>query len=120
MHDKTTFDYGFDLISTYVEQNISHEMLKSMVLKAAQYAANVTGVSVYTARKWAATYYMSLVGVRLDDIDAEFMDDLLSFERGRCCRNSGSILHDEKFHLLAQEFVHKKYIQDRTTKHDIE
>ncbi len=33
MHDKTTFDNGFDLINTYVEQNVSHEMLKSMVIK---------------------------------------------------------------------------------------
>lgn len=83
-HDKTTFDNGFDLINTYVEQNISHEMLKSMVIKvfstamnswsmsilqAAQYATEVTGVSVYTARKWVATYYLSLVGVRPDDVD---------------------------------------------------
>ena len=69
-HDKT-FDNGFDHINTYVEQNISNEMLKSMVIKvfstainswdmnilqAAQYASDVTGISVYTARKWVATY----------------------------------------------------------------
>lgn len=120
MHDNTTFNNGFDLINTYVEQNISHEMLKSMVIKvfstainswgmsilqAAQYAEDVTGVAVYTARKWVATYYLPLVGVRPDDIDREFMDDLLFSERGRSCGNPGSILHDEEFRLLAQEFV---------------
>ncbi len=121
-HDKATFDNGFDLINTYVEQNIGHEMLKSMVIKvfstainswdmsilqAAQYAADVTGISVYTARKWVATYYLSLVGVTPDDIDREFMDDLLSSERGRSCGNPGSIVHDEEFRLCAREFVHE-------------
>lgn len=61
-HDKTTFDNGF-------EQNISHEMLKSMdikvfstainswdmsILQAAQHASDVTGISVYTTRRWVA------------------------------------------------------------------
>ena len=61
-HDKTTFDIGFDDINTYVEQNISHETLKSMVIKvfstainswdmsilqAAQYASDVTGICLY-------------------------------------------------------------------------
>ena len=31
MYDKTTFDNGLDLINTYVEQNISHKMPKSMI-----------------------------------------------------------------------------------------
>ena len=31
-YDKTTFDNGFDHINTYVEQNISHKLLKSMVI----------------------------------------------------------------------------------------
>lgn len=121
-HDKTTFYNGFDHINTYIEQNISHEMLKSMVIKvfstainswdmsilqAAQYASDVTGVSVYTARKWVATYYLSLVEVRPDDIDREFIDDLLSSERGRYCGNPGSIIHDEEFHLQAREYVHE-------------
>ena len=115
-HDKT-FDNGFDHINTYVEHNIRHEMLKSMVIKvfstainswdmtilqAAQYASDVT--SVYTARKWVATYYLSLVGVRPDEIDKEFMDDLLSSKRGRSCRNPESIIHEE-FRLHAREYV---------------
>ena len=89
----TTFDNGFDHINTFVEQNISHEMLKSMIIKvfsttinswdmsilqAAQYTSDVTGVSIYTARKWVATYYLSLVGVTPDDIDREFMICFLS------------------------------------------
>ena len=74
------------------------------ILQAAQYAADVTGVAVYTARKWVATYSFSLVGVRPDDIDREFMDDLLSSEHGKSCGNPGSILHDE-VRLLVREFV---------------
>ncbi len=77
------------------------------ILQAAQYATDVSGVAIYTARKWVATYYLSLAGVRPDDIDREFMDDLLSTERGRSCGNLGSILHDEEFRLLAREFVHE-------------
>ena len=73
-----------ELINTYVEQNISHEMLKSTVIKvfstainswnmsilqAAQCAADVSGVTAYTARKWVATYYLSLIGVNLHNVD---------------------------------------------------
>ena len=61
-HGKTTFDNGFDHISTYVEQDTSHEILKSMVIKvfstainswdmnilqAAQYTSDVPGVCLY-------------------------------------------------------------------------
>ena len=85
-------------LSSYVEQNISHEMLKSTVIKvfstainswnmsilqAAQCAADVSGVTAYTARKWVATYYLSLIGVNLHNVDREFINDLLSSERGR-------------------------------------
>ena len=83
IHDKDTFVQGFELINTYTEQNISHEMLKSTVIKvfstainswnmsilqAAQCAADVSGVAVYTARKWVATYYLSLIGVNMDNV----------------------------------------------------
>ena len=77
------------------------------ILQAGQYAADVTGVSVYTARKWIATYYLSLVGVWLDEINGEFMEKLLSSERGRSCRSPGSILYYEESRLHAQEFIHK-------------
>ena len=117
-HDKATFDKGLELINTYVERNISHEMLKSLVIKvfstainswnmnilqAAQCAADVTGVAVYTARKWVATYYLSLVGMNTDNVDREFMNDLLSSERGRACGNG--LVHDEEFRLRAREYV---------------
>ena len=48
-----------------------------------------------------------LVGVGPDDIDGEFMEELLSSVHGRSCGTPGSILHDEDLRLLAREFVHK-------------
>ena len=48
-----------------------------------------------------------LVGVGPDDIDGEFMEELLSSVRGRSCGSPGGILHDEEFRLHAREFVHK-------------
>lgn len=87
---------------------MSHEMLKSTVIKvfsiaisswkmnilqAAQFAADVTGVAVYTARKWAAIYYLSLVGVKIDDVDRDYINDLLSSEKGRGCGNPTSLIY---------------------------
>ena len=47
MNDKTTFDNGFDLINTYVKQNIFHEMLKSMVIKMFSTAINLWDMNIY-------------------------------------------------------------------------
>ena len=81
------------------------------ILQAAQCAADVSGVTAYTARKWVATYYLSLIGVNLHNVDREFINDLLSSERGRACGNYDSLLHDEEFRLHA-------HVQARPTKHD--
>ena len=122
MHDKDTFVEGFELINTYVEQNMFHEMLKATVIKvfstaisswnknilqAAQCAADVCGVAVYTARKWVATYYLLLIGVNMDDVDQDFINDLLSSERGRACGNPNSLIHDEEFRLHARDYIHE-------------
>ena len=39
------------------------------ILEAAQGASDVTGVSAYTVRKWASSYYLALIGTPPDDID---------------------------------------------------
>ena len=121
MHYKDTFTQGFDLINTYIEQNISNEMLKSTVIKvfgiainswnmsilqAAQCAADVSGVAVYTARKWVATYYLSLIDANLDNVDQDFINDLVTSEKSRACENPNSLLHDEEFRVNARDYIH--------------
>ena len=120
-HERTTFDMGFNGITTYVDTNVSSETHRAFTLvvfstaiatwglsitQAAQCAADVTGVSAYTVRKWASLYYLSLVGTSPDDIDNTMVDDLLSSERGKHCGNTRSIIRDEGFRLSARDFVH--------------
>ena len=46
MHDKDTFTQGFDLINTYIEQNTSHEMLNSTVIKMFSIAINSWNMTI--------------------------------------------------------------------------
>ena len=77
------------------------------ILQAAQCSADVCGVTAYTARKWVATYYLSLIGINLDNVDWDFLNDLLSSEKGRACGNPNSLLHDEEFRLHARNHIHE-------------
>ena len=64
------------------------------IVGAAQYAADVSGVSPETIRRWATTYFLSLQHVSPDNIDNEAVHELMSSERGRTAPHS--LLHDEK------------------------
>ena len=76
-HERTTFDMGFEEISTYVDANLSLEVHKALallvfstaigtwglnIIGVAQHAADITGVSAHTVRKRASLYYLALVG----------------------------------------------------------
>ena len=75
------------------------------IVEAASQAADVTGVSAYTVRKWASQYYMSLIDVAPESIDHDVIVDLLSSERGRGSKLAGSLLTDEEFCLAAREYI---------------
>ena len=83
----------------------------SNLLTAAQFAADVTGVSAYTVKKWAAAFYTSVGGMSVDDIDNEMLNTLLSSERGKACKNPWSLIHDEEFCIKAREFIYSKSCQ---------
>ena len=109
---------GFNGMTTYVDTNVSSEAFTLVVFitaiatwglsisQAAQCAADDTGVSAYTVRKWASMYYLSLIGISPHNIDNTMVDGLLSSERGKHCRNARSIIRDEGFRLSARDFVH--------------
>ena len=95
--NKSVIDIGKQKIDKYVERNVSTEMHRALaiqvftagvtlwglgIVEAASRAADVTGVSAYTVRKWTSQYYMSLVDVSPESIDHDVMEDLLSSERG--------------------------------------
>lgn len=126
IHDKQTFDNGFQCISNFIERNASIEMHKAIaiqvlstaivcwgsnILTAAKFASDVTGVSAYTVNKWAAEFYTSLVGMSADDIDNEIMATLLASEKGKACKNPWSPIHDEEFRIKAREFIYRKSYQ---------
>lgn len=72
------------------------------ILEAARHAADVTGVSAYTVRKWASDYFLSLVNTAPDDIRQNEIGDLLSSDRGRSCKKGNSLLCDKEFRLKAR------------------
>ena len=44
--------------------------------------------------------------VNLHNVDRDFINDLLSSERGRACGNYDSLLHYEEFRLHARDYIH--------------
>ena len=81
--NKSVIDIGKQKINKYVERNVCTEMHRTLaifftagvtlwglgILEAASQAADVTGVSAYTIRKWGSQYYTSLVDVTPESID---------------------------------------------------
>ena len=111
---------GQECINAYIERNTEYEMQKAFVIQvfitsiltwklgildAIQKAADVSGFSVWSVRKWVSGFLQSIEGVPLDDIDDETVTLLLSSERGKTCKNPGSLINDEEFRLKAREFV---------------
>lgn len=114
------FEFGKERIDNYIERNITTEMQKAIaiqlfstatkcwgkgILEAASLAADVTGVSAFTIRKWASEYYLSLVDVAPDSVDLDDIGSRLSSNRGKFCKLGNSLLCDEEFRLKAREFV---------------
>ena len=77
LHNQSTFCNGKKSIKAYIERNTGTEMLKAIaitvfstavsswgmgILEAAQKAADVTGASVQSIRKWAAMYFTCIAG----------------------------------------------------------
>ena len=86
---------GQECINAYIERNTEYEMQKAFVIQvfitsiltwklgildAIQKAADVSGFSVWSVRKWVSGFLQSIEGVPLDDIDDETVTLLLSSE----------------------------------------
>ena len=69
------------------------------ILEAAQKAADVTGASVHSVRKWAAMYFECMIGTAAEEMDDTAVEILLSSDRGK------GVIHDEHFRLQAREYV---------------
>ena len=96
LHDQSTFCNGKKKsIDAYIEHNTSTEMLKAIaitvfstavsswgmgILEAAQKAADVTGSSVQSIRKWAAIYFTCTIGTTAEEMDDTAVEILLSSE----------------------------------------
>ena len=111
---------GQECMNVYIKRNTEYEIQKAFVIQvfitsiltwklgildAIQKAADVTGFSVRSVRKWVSGFLQSIDGVQLDDIDDETVTFLLSSEPGKTCKNPGSLINDEEFRLKAREFV---------------
>ena len=98
LHDQSTFCNGKESIESYIEHNTGTEMLKAIaitvfstavsswgmgILEAAQKAADVTGASVQSVRKWAAMYFECMIGTAAEEMDDTAVEILLSSERGK-------------------------------------
>ena len=98
LHDQSTFCNGKKSIESYIERNTGIEMLKGIaimvfstavsswgmgILEAAQKAADVTGVSVHSVRKWAAMYFECMISTAAEEMDDTAVEILLSSDRGK-------------------------------------
>ena len=79
------------------------------ILQALQMAADVTGASTRSVRKWANAFIESVVGISPDAVTDEAITDLLLFESGRTKASwQRSLINDEEFRLKAREYVRSR------------
>ena len=81
------------------------------IVEASQRAADVSGNSVETVRKWAVDYYTSLVGTPSTVIDDDTVESILLSHRGRTVRNPHSLIRQDDFCHEA-----RKYVRDNANK----
>ena len=75
------------------------------ILEAAQKTADVTGASVHNIRKWAAMYFLCMIGTAAEEMDDTAVETVLSSDRGKGVKNPLSLIRDEHFKLKAREYV---------------
>ena len=52
------------------------------IMEASQMAADVVRCSAYSARKWAADFFLSILSLTPEDLDNEYVESLLTSNRG--------------------------------------
>ena len=119
-NDYERFSNGCEHLSEYVERNTPCELNKALALKvfqtailmwgegvmeASQRAADVSGNSVWSVRKWAADYHMSLNDIPSHEIDDDIVETILLSNRGKSVRNPHSIIRNEEFYVEARQYV---------------
>ena len=87
-------------------------LLDMGILEAAQNAADETGVSVCSICKWAAMYFVCMIGTAAEERDDTAVELLLS-NRRKGVNNPDS---DEHFRLKAGEYVRANSCSRRVPK----
>ena len=79
------------------------------IMNASKLAAEATGFSPETVRRWASGYFTSLreYGNVADDITYKDIEQVLCSNRGHTASPCASLILDEKFQMSAHEFVHE-------------
>ncbi len=118
-HNPQLYNKGKECISTHITKNATIDMQKAFAIRffttavdelgfniteAAKFASAATGFSAERVRKWAFSFFTA-VGGSQQDVDAEFVYEELSSDRGNGCGNQSYIIHDEDFRLQAREYV---------------
>ena len=112
--------HGKDIISKYIERNITFTEQKAMalnifavavsegdgVLDACKMAAKFTGFNPEVIRRWAMDIFLDFFGStsNIDDIDDEAMEAELMSSRGKHSK-CDSLMHDENFTTAATAYV---------------
>ena len=62
------------------------------------------GYSSTTIRQWASSFFVAVGGTD-QEVDEDFVYEELASNRGSSCGNHSHIIHQERFHLKARDFV---------------
>ena len=123
-HEHTAVEMASLCIEGYIERNTENAIQRAIgiqvfikaattwgygILQALQMAADVTGASTRSVRRWANAFIESMVGISPDAVTDEAITDLLSFESGRTKASwQRSLINDEEFRLKAREYVRSR------------
>ena len=77
------------------------------IIETAKYAADCTGFSEESIRRWASSFFISDYWQVSDGVCDEEVTAELSSERGHSITHWSSLIHDEEFQSAARIYVRK-------------
>ena len=118
--DPSSIRSGTDHLIAYIQRNASYEVQKAWaisvmgtamstwangIMEAAKYAAECTGFSVETIRRWATSFFLTEYWAEPDSTTDDVLTEELASERGHSPTYLSSLIHNEEFKFEARTYM---------------
>ena len=118
--DPSSIRSGTDHLIAYIQRNTSYEVQKAWaisvmgtamstwangIMEAAKYAAECTGFSVETIRRWATSFFLTEYWAEPDSTTDDVLTEELASEHGHSPTYLSSLIHNEEFKFAARTYM---------------